>query len=367
MKKNMLAVAFLTLFSEVAHAQSSVTIYGVADAGLVRESGGVIGTVNKLSSGIGSVSRLGFRGKEELGGGWSGEFLLEAGTKIDTGEIDTPGTIFNRQAFVGLRSATFGALTLGRQYTPYYNTVGGYADPFGTAYAGNIKNLFPTAGNNTRASNTVLYASPVVHGASAEVTYSLGEQVGSISAGRQFGGAVTYSEGALNVRLAYNNKNNDVSAATGAAATPPVGATSRDAGTNLILAANYNFGVAKVYAAYGRDEGPNSAPLPNSSNPYGGVRPTASTDGAEWLIGVAVPAAGGTVLASFISKDDKTAFDQDATQWGVAYTYPLSKRTNLYTAYAKIHNKHGAGYTVGNNGEAGSGDAAFNLGVRHAF
>lgn len=363
MNKTSIACAVIgacaATFAPAASAQSSVTIYGVADAGFVRESGGVAGTVNKISSGVGSVSRLGFRGTEDLGGGTTAIYQLELGTKIDTGEIDSAGTIFNRQAFVGLRSATLGTLTLGRQYTPYYVTVS-MADPFGTAYAGNIKNLFPTAGNNTRASNTVLYASPVVQGWSGELAYSMGEQADSNSAGRQMGGALAYAAGSLNVRLGYNNRNNDVVTAAG-----PV--LRQDKGTNTILAANYNFGVVKAFAAYGRDKGPNSAPLPNSANPYGGVRPTASTDGAEALLGLTAPVGSGTVMVSYIEKDDKTGLDQDASQWGVAYAHPLSKRTNLYAAYAKIRNRNGAGYTVGNNGEAGSGYQAVNLGLRHSF
>lgn len=194
---------------------------------------------------------------------------------------------------------------------------------------------------------------------------------GRRTGGKQCGGApvggIAYGKGPLNVRFGYNNRNNDVTAAAGAAMTPPVAAASRDNGHNAVLAANYDFGLVKVYGAYGRDRGPNSAPLPNSSNPYGGVRPTASTDGAEGLIGVSVPAGDGVILVSYIRKDDHTVFNQDASQLGVAYSYPMSKRTNVYVAYARIRNQHGAGYTVGNNGEAGSGDAAFNLGVRHSF
>jgi predicted porin len=357
----------LMLAAGSALAQSSVTIYGVADAGFVRETGGIAGAVNKISSGVGSVSRLGFRGSEDLGHGLTAIFVLEMGAKIDTGEIDAAGTIFNRQALVGLKSATFGTLTLGRQYTPYYLTLSSVADPFGTAYAGNIKNLFPTAGANTRTSNTVMYASPILRGVSAELAYAVGEQVGSNVAGRQYGAALAYAGGPLNVRLAYNNRNNGLSAAAGAAMTPPVAAVHRDNGSNIVLAANYDLRVAKVYGAYGRDSGPNSAPLPNTGVPYGGVRPTASTDGVEYLIGASVPAMGGTLMASYIGKDDRTAFNQDATQLGVAYSYAVSKRTNLYAAYARIHNENGAGYTVGNNGEAGSGDAAYNLGVRHTF
>jgi len=355
MKKHLLASALPVLFAGAAAAQTSISLYGIADAGLVRETGGAAGSVTKISSGIGSVSRLGIRGSEDLGNGWSANFLLEMGTKIDTGEIDSAGSIFNRQAFVGVKSAKLGALTLGRQYTPYYITVSSVADPFGAGYAGNIKNLFPTGGTNTRTSNTVLYVSPVVNGISAEVAWSAGEQASSASAGRQYGGALAFSRGALNVRLAYNNHNNDTDG------------TKRENGTNTVLAANYDFKAAKVYAAFGRDKGPNSAPLPNSSNPYGGVKPTASTDGAEYLVGVAVPAGTGTFLASYIRKDDRSALNQDASQVGVGYLHPLSRRTSLYAAYARISNKNGAGYTVGNNGEAGSGNAAYNLGIRHTF
>ncbi|RJG20892.1 porin [Massilia cavernae] len=362
-----IAAALSATFAGAVSAQSNVTMYGTVDAGFVRESGGVAGTVNKIGSGIGSVSRLGFRGSEDLGAGLSANFVLELGAKIDTGEIDTAGSIFNRQALVGLKSTTLGALTLGRQYTPYYTTLSTVADPFGTAYAGNIKNLFPTAGNNTRTSNMVLYTSPSVQGWSGELAYTMGEQAGSNTAGRQLGAAIAYSAGALNARLGYNNRNNDISAAAGAGMTPPVAASSRDIGTNTVLAANYNLGVVKSYAAYGRDKGPNSAPLPNSANPYGGVRPTASTDSSDCLLGLTAPVASGTVIASYIGKDDKSAFNQDARQWGLAYSHPLSKRTNLYGAYAKIRNKNGAGYTVGNNGEAGSGDQAINLGMRHTF
>lgn len=367
MKKLSLACPLALAFAGLASAQTSVTVYGIADAGLVRESGAAAGSVTKISSGVGSASRLGFRGSEDLGNGLSAIFVLELGARIDTGEIDAAGTIFNRQAYVGLKSASLGTLTIGRQYTPYYLTLSNVADPFGTAYAGNIKNLFPTAGSNTRTSNTVVYVSPAVYGVSAELGYAFGEQAGSSTAGRQAGAALAYASGPLNVRLGYNNRNNDFTAAAGGAMTPPISAASREPARNAVLAANYDLGVAKVYGAYGRDKGPNSAPLPNANNPYGGVRPVATTDGAEYLVGASVPAIGGTLMASYIIKDDRTAFNQDATQLGFAYSYPVSKRTNLYTAYAKIRNRNGAGYTVGNNSEAGSGDAAFNLGVRHSF
>jgi predicted porin len=360
MNKSIIAAAVLAAAAGTASAQNSVTIYGIADAAFVRESGGAAGAVNKLTSGAASASRIGFRGTEDLGDGMSALFTLETGYRIDTGEVDAAGTIFNRQAFVGLKSKA-GMITLGRQYTPWHAALAAVGDPFGTGYAGTSKNLFPDSGANVRTSNTVMYTAPVMMGFSAELAYSAGEQSGSARAGRQMGASFGYSDGPMNVRLAYNFKNSDVAAA------PGVAAINRTIGTNTLLAANYDFKVIKAYFAYGVDKGFNSAPLGNANNPFGGVKPTPSTDGNEILLGLGAQLGTGTVLASVMRKDDKTSFNQDARAWGVGYLYPLSKRTNLYAAYGMIHNKNGAGYTVANNTETGTGDRALNLGVRHTF
>jgi predicted porin len=364
MKKNLIAMAAMVTLAGLANtaaAQSSITMYGIVDAGLVRETGGVNGTVNKLSSGVGSVSRLGFRGTEDLGNGLSAIFTLESGFKIDSGEQDTAGTLFNRQAFMGLKSTTYGALTLGRQYTPFYVTLTTVADPFGTGFAGNIKNLFPVTGNTTRASNTILYVTPSFSGFSAEVAYSPGEQADSNSAGRQVSGALAYSQGPLNVRIGYLNRNTDVAPGIG------ITAISRGIGTNSVIAANYDFKVVKAFVAYQADKGVGVGVLP-VANAYGyAVAPVASTDARDMLVGLTAPVAGGTVMASVLRKDDRTRFNQDANQWGIGYVYPITKRTNVYAAYAKINNKNGAGYVVGNNGESGTGNTGLNLGLRHSF
>ena len=349
-------------FAAQAQAQSNVTIYGIVDAGIVSERGGAAGSVTKVTSGIGSQSRLGFRGTEDLGNGLSAIFQIETGLKVDDGTLDNSNNaLFNRQAFVGLKSKEAGTLTLGRQYTMLYNAMSQVADPFGAGYAGSIKNLFPAAGANTRVSNAVVYATPVVSGFSAEALYALGEQAGSTEAGRQFGLGLNFSQAELNARLVYNNRNNDT------VASGTTAAVNRDSGRNTLFAINYDFKVVKAYFAYGADKGVNSAALP-VANAYGyAVAPRASLDSNDILIGVQVPVGSGTIMASAIRKNDKTNFNQDADQWAVGYLHALSKRTGAYIAYAKIKNKNGAGYTVGNNNEAGTGDKAFNIGVRHTF
>jgi predicted porin len=80
-----------------------------------------------------------------------------------------------------------------------------------------------------------------------------------------------------------------------------------------------------------------------------------------------VPFGASTILASYVRRNDRLAVNRDANQIGVGYTYDMSKRTTFYTAYARIRNKNGGSYLVGNATEAGSGDKAFNLGIRHRF
>jgi general bacterial porin, GBP family len=343
MKKSLISIAILGAMSSAAYAQSNVTIYGIVDAGIVSERGGKAGSLTKVTSGVGSASRLGFKGTEDLGGGLSALFVLESGIKADTGESDVAGSIANRQSFVGLKSNTMGSLTLGRQYTPYYNTLAQVADPFAAGLAGSAKNLFPAAGNNVRVSNAIVYGSPAVNGFSGDVSYAVGEQAADNSAQRQIGASFGYSNGPLNARVAYNSRNNDT-----------VGA-SKDMGHNALLAVNYDFTVAKAFFAYGKNKGATGSLA-------------ATADSSDLLIGATAPVGpAGTLMASFIRKNDKNLANQDADQWAIGYSHALSKRTSTYVAYAKIKNKNGALYTVGNNSEAGSGDKAFNIGVKHAF
>lgn len=364
MKKTLISLAVLAAATTgVAHAQSSVSIYGIVDAGFVSERGGVNGTVNKMDSGIASASRIGFKGTEDLGSGLSALFLLESGFNVDTGSQN--GNLFDRQAYVGLSSKTTGTLTLGRQYTPWYNTLSKVADPFAAGYAGSAKNLFPS---NTRTSNTVMYASPSYNGFDGDIAYSAAangtEDALSSKIGRKIGASVGYANGPLNARIAYNTTSNDLPNAT------RTGTVDQGSGRNWLAAANYDFVVAKAYVAYGVNKGLNSA-VRNNSDRFAYSRTVASAaasaDSTTALIGATVPLGNGTMMASYIHVNDKESANADANQFAVGYSYALSKRTSTYASYAKISNKNNAGFTVGNNTNAGTGDQAFNVGVRHSF
>ncbi|MYN07216.1 porin [Pseudoduganella aquatica] len=358
MKKTLISIAVLGAMSSAAFAQSNVTIYGIVDAGLVSERGGKAGNVTKVSSGVANTSRIGFRGTEDLGGGLSAVFLLESGFAADTGVGDASG-LFQRQSYVGLVSKEAGSLTLGRQYTPMYNALVQVADPFQAGLAGSAKNLFSASGASVRISNSVNYKTPTYNGFNVEAQYGVGEQ-SKADAGRQLGISLAYTNGPLNARLAYNNRNNDV-----AAAGAPV--VNNEYAHNTLFAANYDFNVVKGYFAYSSDKGPSSSPIPNPTA-FTATAVAASKDSDTMLIGATAPIGGaGTLIASYIHKDDNEVANRDANQLAVGYSYALSKRTSTYVAYAKIKNKRGASYTVGNNAEAGSGDKAFNVGIKHTF
>ena len=338
MKKSVVALALASAFSGAAYADSAINIYGIVDMGLVRETGGTAGAVNKLTSGAQSGTRLGFKGTEDLGDNLKALFVLETGIAADAGGFNQTNTAFARQSFVGLQN-DWGTLTMGRQYTAYFLTLSQVADPFAAGMAGASQNLMlPLAAvepdRAIRMNNAVKYASPVFNNFSGELAYGFGEVAGVNGGSSVVSGSVGYSMDPVNVRLAYYRKNN---------------AADTDNLSSVMLAANWDFKVAKLFAAY----------ADNDALANGKTR--------DVLIGATVPFGKHTFIASYINKDDRGTLNQDANQAALGYTYELSKRTNFYAAWARIDNKRGATYKVGNNSEPGSGDKAFNLGIRHIF
>lgn len=332
MKRIALAAAGCLLCSTAALAQGNVTIYGVVDTGLVHESGSPAGSVTNVSSGVASGSRIGFKGKEDLGDGLAAVFVLENGFNADTGAAGQGGLLFGRQAYAGL-TGRLGAVTVGRQFTPYYKTLRDVGDPFGAvSLAGRAGNVMATY---TRIDNMVEYASPTVGGVRADLAYGAGEVAGDSTKNRTLSASLGYARGPLGVQAAFHRVDN--AAGTGFA-------------RNTLLAASYEFPLLTGYLSYAVNKGSDLA-----------------TDSRDVLAGVAVPLGRHKLLLSHIRHDDRAAVDQDASQWGVGYLVPLSKRTDIYAAYAVIDNRNGAAFKVGNSTDKGTGDRAVNLGIRHNF
>lgn len=354
LKRLFCASALLAALPHGALAQSGVSISGMVDMGIVHEAGGVAGSATKLTSGVENGSRIVFRGSEDLGGGTTAIFLLESGFQADTGTLGQGGLLFGRQAYMGLSSRTWGTLTLGRQYVPNYAIMAQVGDPFAAGLAGVFSSVFSNSG--ARMNNTVKYATPRVRGWNAEFAYGAGEVAGSTKTASSAGAALAYSQGPLNARLGYQHRNNDTATVQG-----------RGPARNILLAANYAFASIKPYIAFSVNRGLNSSQLP-AANAYGArVAPVASTDSRDLLLGAVVPFATGKLIMSTVHKDDRSAPNQDATLYAIGYSYFLSRRTDLYVAYGYIDNRNGAGYTVNSAIDIGTGNRAFNLGMRHLF
>lgn len=342
MKKSLLALAALATIAAAgsASAQTNVTIYGVVDAGLVKDiHGGTRSAAgaftpnasNRLDSGLQNGSRLGFRGTEALGGGLSAIFNLESGFNLDTGTSGQGGALFGRQAWVGLQG-NFGTVKLGRQLTVVYNNSGTF-DPFGDTLAGDSARLFNYAGS--RSNNTIGYSINAA-GVRAEVDYGFGEVAGNSKASRYAAGALGYANGPVDVILTHSRQTNP---------------TDSDTLKTTLIGGNYNFGIVKPFLAYAWNKGSATTAV--------------AEDTRDMLIGLTAPiGAAGTLMTSYIKKKDKRNDNSDTDQAAIGYSYNLSSRTALYTAFSRTTND-GA---VGRNVDAlGATEKLYQVGVRHKF
>lgn len=223
-RKSLFAVSTLCLAAGAVHAQSSVTLYGLIDSGLTYTNNQHGQKNFQATSGDTNGSRWGLRGAEDLGGGLKAIFTLENGFSIQSGSLGQGGRMFGRQAFVGLSSESYGALTAGRQY----DSVVDYLGPLsltGTQYGGthfahpydndNLDNSF-------RVSNSIKYQSINYGGFKFGGLYGFSNQAGGFSSNRAYSVGASYNWGPLNAAVGYLQLNNSGS-------TFSTGAVSDDA------------------------------------------------------------------------------------------------------------------------------------------
>jgi predicted porin len=254
MKKTVIAAGLMGAFAITAHAQSSVTLYGTLDAGLVFANNE--GGHSNWQQGSGSVSNtyFGLRGSEDLGGGLHAIFTLESGFNLNNGGFTENNTVFNRQAFVGLQSNQYGTLTLGRQY----DSVVDYLAPLSAAGGGYGNNLAAhpfdndNLDNSFSVKNAVKYQSANYGGVKFGGLYGFSNDAGQFSNNRAWSAGASYGNGPLNVAAAYLQLNNSGSNNVG-------GAVSQGDGTAAIAAQqqrtygaglNYAYGPANVGLVY---------------------------------------------------------------------------------------------------------------------
>ncbi|QHI98497.1 porin [Xylophilus rhododendri] len=360
------AVAAAASFA--AAAQSSVTLFGVVDAGVARVSATGKGHVDGLMTGGNYTSRLGFRGVEDLGGGMAASFWLEGETATDVGT--SAGLNFVRRSTVSL-SGRWGELRLGRDYTANYVPFLSF-DVYGQRGIGTIEHFATAAGaltvngaaaSDIRNSNSVTYFLPAnLGGVYGNLQYAFGERSSSTVAsataskkqGNYAGASLGYASGPLNIGGGYGNFS-DVSRAAAYLTDYSIGS----------LGASYDFGFIKPIFLYQTERADGKLGQPDFK--FDTI-----------AIALSAPFGASTVRATYHSYNNKTAGtagNNDAAKLSLGYVYNLSKRTALYADVARLRNKGSASFVIGGLGgsvvagapTAGGTSTAFGVGIRHSF
>jgi predicted porin len=254
MKKTLIAASLMGVFAVTAHAQSSVTLYGSLDAGLVYSNNQ--GGHSNWQQGSGSVSNtyFGLRGSEDLGGGLHAIFTLESGFNLNNGQNSESGTLFNRKAFVGLQSDQYGTLTLGRQYDSMVD----YLSPLSASGAGYGNNLaaHPFDNDNLDASfsikNAVKYSSANYAGLKFGGLYGFSNAAGQFANNRAWSAGSSYDNGPLSFAASYLQLNNSGNSNLGGAVSQGNGTAAIAANLQRSFGAglNYTYGPATAGFVY---------------------------------------------------------------------------------------------------------------------
>ncbi|MBN3789453.1 porin [Burkholderia sp. Ac-20353] len=204
MKKEVVGALSVAVLSVTAHAQSSVTLYGLLDAGIAYTNNQSGKSVWQQGSGLLSNTVFGLNGAEDLGGGLHALFRLESGFNLNNGTQSYKNTMFGRRAYVGLQSDRYGTLTLGRQY----DAVVDYLGPLAMSNNGDGNNLaaHPFDNDNVDDSfyinNSVKYTSPTIAGWQFGGLYGFSNQPG-FSDNRAYSAGLSYANGPINFGAAY--------------------------------------------------------------------------------------------------------------------------------------------------------------------
>ncbi|WP_422844920.1 porin [Acidovorax sp. M2(2025)] len=418
-KTRLLSAAVLGCFSSLGMAQSatgtsSVTMYGIVDVGIQHVTGAPGGSATRLTSGNMQGSRLGFKGNEDLGGGYRAVFTLESRLEADTGAlgsrpisqgklpdrlsnasylglpaalqpavaavasqignsvgVNLGNNFFDRQIFTGLVTP-YGAFTFGRQYTPGYLATA-YFDVMKTESSLALGQLVAIpASFDIRVSNSLQYGLQQ-GGVTATAMYAAGEVAGRASARRLWGVMATYQGDGYAFGGGYNTRNNELGEKS--LTTAVLGATvdigpGTLAGQFSTIKDNHPTDLSGIAA--GLSANPATAP-------FAGLVQNAFVQGFRqdarlFQIGYRLTRGVHTVAVAYNSMNDKRPFNADRSSYGVAYTYTLSRRTDLNAVLTHLNNKNTSQDMLGGNGFLGGVAASpgkdvnsLSLSIRHRF
>lgn len=357
-----------------ANAQSSVTLYGSVDGGILIQSSSAASlspravdtghVVRYKDDGI-KASTWGLYGLEDLGSGWKAKFQLQGSFDSGTGKFglgDTPGvaSIFNQFAVVGL-SGPYGAVQIGRQMTPMYIALAA-TDVRGGAYFGSI--LMALIGINTAAgwtgtstnvalgsafdSNAIVYNSPTFAGASLSLEYAPGGVAGSFQGGTRESAVLQYNNYGLKVAAIYYE------------------AHDSNPGTSTIPTGLLNNRFMSIGALYTINDFSVSGTFANARNPAQSY--SSNYDIISGGLGYWVSPALQLTSGVYFLRDNNDS-SNESIEYVVVANYSLSAATSLYANFGYVKNRGAMNQPLvyAQAVAPGIGTSAAMIGIRHTF
>ncbi len=330
-----------------AMAQSSMTLYGIVDdsVGYVSNEHGHGNTF--IANGL-NGPRFGIEGKEQIAPHTQAFFDLEQGF-TDTGANAASGLQFQRKSLVGLQTDSFGSISLGRQYSPYYSFVGplsasGQVDGTQLAQPGDLNGLDTTM----RLNRSIVYTSPELAGFRASLAYAFGGVAGALGSGNSYSAAISYKHGGFKTAAGYTKMRNTgkVAGAWDATSSGSFIVSSLNTGfssaTSVQLAAlgaTYQRGSLTVgVTASNVQFAPGAESLFSATEVFNSIGTTFS-----WYIVPDVDLAGGY---DYTHASRSNGMQQGAQyhEIGLAQIYHFSKSVSVYIAETY---EHASGQTLG--------------------
>ncbi|MBS0449346.1 MAG: porin [Proteobacteria bacterium] len=346
MSRTLARSAFLATFAAYAGAaaaqSSSVTLFGTIDINARQVSNDGSPRKNLMGTDGLNSSRLGFRGTEDMGGGLTAGFWLEAPMTPNDG--NSIGLNFRRRSTVSIIGQTWGELRLGRDYTPVFWTRALY-DPFGFNGIGLSGNVDPNGllqPTYVRSSNAVSYLLPArLGGVYGQFTVAPSEGAPNT---KYYGGRLGYAKGPFDVSVAASRQ-------------------SLNGGANRfdtwVVGGSYNAGFATLEGTYSRDRNDTGA----------------GTTFRHWMLGTVVPIDVAEIHASYNDMD--AGAGNGARMAAIGLVYNASKRSALYATYSHLSNEGAFKQSVDFSFPAavsgatpvtpGGTSRAFEVGIRHLF
>jgi len=381
MKLRFATAAGLVLAAGGAHAQSTVTLYGVLDAGLMYQSTSAAsfarnardtGKVYRFKDGGIYSSVWGLKASEDLGGGYFINVKLQGSFDSGTGKTglsDTPGAtaMFNQYATIGV-SGPFGTFNAGRQIVPMiwamYDTDVRRAQYFGsvlTAWLGmNTAAGWPGTSTNGSIgalydSNALVYQSPKFYGASLALEYAPGGIAGQPQGGTRESAVLKYSNYGLNLSAAYYNGHDANPFPANYPPAPAAPSTGLNNNRFYYLGAMYTFRGFSVSGSYSNGKNP-----ANSSH----------VDFELWSAGLGYKFTPSLkVTSGFYYLKDKNNSANHSSEFAIGTEYNVSKRTLAYAQVGYVDNDGTMNQTIvyGQPVAPGKSTTAAMVGVRHSF